>query len=210
MAIVTVDQPLYAKADDIVLASPELNRLVVRLGGFHTAMSFMGAIGFIMRGSGIEELWSTVYAPHSVEHMLTWHAYSRALRTHLIAVAALTSLISDNHSDPGKGDLHDLFKIHSDLLSGRAEISELLPAYNVVRILQKESESFLENGLSNIRTGRLWVNYMTMVSPLRLFIFAERTGDWALHLHMLAKMIPAFHAAGHIQYAKFARRYLDS
>ena len=94
---VTFDQPLYAKADDIVEASPEIDRIVVRLGGFHLIMSYMGAVGFIMKGSGIESLWATIYAPKTVEHMLTGHAYARALRGHFITSAALTRLMIDEN-----------------------------------------------------------------------------------------------------------------
>jgi len=45
---ITFDQPLYSKAIDIVLT--ENMNIVVRLGGFHTLMNFMGSVGYIMRG----------------------------------------------------------------------------------------------------------------------------------------------------------------
>ena len=50
-----------------------------RLGGLHTLMSFMGSIGWLMKGSGLEELLAEVYADHSVTHMLSGKAISRAL-----------------------------------------------------------------------------------------------------------------------------------
>ena len=68
---VTFDQPLYQKASEIVAASDDLNRIVVRLGGFHLLMSYLGSIGHIMSGSGLEDLWKRVYARDSVPHMLT-------------------------------------------------------------------------------------------------------------------------------------------
>ena len=68
---VTFDQPLFHKASGIVSASDELNNVVVRLDGFHLLMSYMGAVGNIMSGSGLEELWATVYAKASVAHMTT-------------------------------------------------------------------------------------------------------------------------------------------
>lgn len=40
---VTFDQPLYAKAREIVAAAPEgsdLSKIVIRLGGFHLLISF--------------------------------------------------------------------------------------------------------------------------------------------------------------------------
>ena len=41
------------------------------------------------------------------------------------------------------------------------------------------------------------------------FIRAERTGDWLLHLNSVKAMIPHFHAAGHLPYAKSAHLYLQ-
>ena len=76
---VTFDQPLYAKGAEIVASdtSRELENVIVRLGGFHLLMSYLGAIGYVMSGSGIEELWTEVYAKLTVPHMLSGHAYSR-------------------------------------------------------------------------------------------------------------------------------------
>lgn len=49
--LLTFDQPLYAKAREIVSAAPEGSEVSkIRLGGFHLLMSFFGAIGYIMQG----------------------------------------------------------------------------------------------------------------------------------------------------------------
>lgn len=42
---------------------------------------------------------------------------------------------------------------------------------------------------------------------MKRFIRAERTGDWDLHLDSVKEMIPYFHAAGHLNYAKSAHLY---
>ena len=76
---VTFDQPPYAKAVEIVAASSDLANAVVRLGGFHLLMCYLGAAGFLMGGSALESLWETVYASGSVIPMRTGHAYSRAV-----------------------------------------------------------------------------------------------------------------------------------
>ena len=88
---VTSDQLLYIKAVKIVMSSPDLPNIFVRLGGFHLLMSYMGSLGFIMAGSRLESMWETVYAPNSIQHMLTGHAYSRALRAHILSSAAISS-----------------------------------------------------------------------------------------------------------------------
>ena len=53
----------------------------------------MGTIGFIMSGSGLQNLFSTVYAPGSTEKMLTGHAYSRGVRAHFLAHLALAKRV---------------------------------------------------------------------------------------------------------------------
>ena len=61
--IVTFDQPLFIKAVDIVDASAELcDSVIVRLGGLHMTFSYMGSDGYIMSGSGQEQMWSTALA----------------------------------------------------------------------------------------------------------------------------------------------------
>ena len=56
-------------------------------------MSFMGCIGYLMNGSGLKELLSTVYAKHSVEKMLNGHAYTRAIRAHLLCHQAIANIV---------------------------------------------------------------------------------------------------------------------
>ena len=60
VSCVTFDQPLWLKACGII-EEAGLD-IVARLGGFHTLMSYLGAIGKVMKGSGIEELFNKVYA----------------------------------------------------------------------------------------------------------------------------------------------------
>lgn len=58
--MLTFDQPLLLKASTIVESAGEdsdLYPIILRLGGFHTLMSFMGSIGHLMRGTDLEESW---------------------------------------------------------------------------------------------------------------------------------------------------------
>ena len=56
-------------------------------------MSYMGAIGYVMSGSRLDKLGETVYAPNSVVHMLTGHAYARALRAHILSSVVIISVV---------------------------------------------------------------------------------------------------------------------
>ena len=86
-ACITFDQPLWLKAVEII--SERSLSIVCRLGGFHTMMSFLGSIGSMMKGSGLEEALEQVYGPNAVAHMMTGKAVSRALRGHFLVESAL-------------------------------------------------------------------------------------------------------------------------
>ena len=50
---------------------------------------------------------------------------------------------------------------------------------------------------------------MEQVFLLKMILYAEHTGDWKRYLHCITRMIPYFHAAGHLAYAKSTRLYLQ-
>jgi hypothetical protein len=200
---VTFDQPLYAKAIEIVASDEILQGVVVRLDGFHLLMSFMGSVGYIMGGSGLEVLWESVYAPASVVHMMTGHAYAHALRAHLLTSVALFTFMMTEMEDKTKESPSALHKA----IIGQKPVD--LVDEKVMQTLIEKNQQWIKTEKERSRTGRLWLNYMEQVSLIKQFIYAERTGDWALHLNSIRQMIPYFHAAGHLAYAKSARIYLQ-
>jgi len=91
--IITFDQQLYWIAFMVIEDQPMssfLRRIVLLLGGFHTEMSLLGAIGSIMAGSGLKEMLAQVYAEGSVDQMLSGKAVARAVRGHFLIDSALT------------------------------------------------------------------------------------------------------------------------
>ena len=52
-------------------------------------------------------------------------------------------------------------------------------------------------------------NYINYINIVKTFIRAERTGNWDLHLTVVANMIDHFAATGLIHYAKSACLYLQ-
>ena len=52
-------------------------------------MNFMGSIGSMIKGSGLEEVFGTVYAQNVVTHTISGKAVSRALHGHFLVRAAL-------------------------------------------------------------------------------------------------------------------------
>lgn len=98
----TFDNPLYWKARRIIEDEPEsspIKRIVLCLGGFHTKMSFLGTIGHIMAGTGLDVVLNQVYAENSVTHMLSGKAYARAIRGHFLVDSALNSILLEDIMD---------------------------------------------------------------------------------------------------------------
>ena len=98
--IVTFDQPLWWKALQIVKSEDEgslLASIVLRLGGFHTEMSFLGSMGASMKGSGLEEVFEAIYAKNTIPPMMSGKAISSAIRGHLIVDYALNTAVFDHY-----------------------------------------------------------------------------------------------------------------
>jgi len=90
-------------------------------------MSYMGGVGYLMRGSGLEELIETVYASRTLDHIMNGKAYDRALRVHMLVSTALIKHILDQRpqylDDIGTEEIRSL---HAHLMSGTATEEEIL------------------------------------------------------------------------------------
>lgn len=89
---------------------------------------------------------------------------------------------------------------------------DIMKAVFTSKALEKVQEMTTKNTNEQMqkRTGRLWIQYMEMVSLMRQFIKAERTGDWNLHLQSVKQMLPYYAAAGHNNYLKSSYIYLQN
>lgn len=203
---VTFDQPLDIRARIIVNDQKYLTNIVVRLGGFHLLMSFLGAVGYIMSGSGLQELWLIIYAQKSTEKMISGHHYSRSLRAHFLTHLALSKLILNEMciSEIEKQKWRIFFLNWEDEISSITGIQERF----LNELLKRFGTAVIEIKKRG-KTAQLWIQYLEYVSLVREFIFAERSGNWQLHLYCVGRMLPVFHAAGHLNYAKSAHLYLQ-
>ncbi|KYN08445.1 hypothetical protein ALC62_00577 [Cyphomyrmex costatus] len=196
------------KARDIVAAADPslgLENIFIRLGGFHLLMSFMGSIGYVMQGSGLEQIFYNIYAENCVQKIMCGHAYSRAVRAHILTQLALTKIIMENinFTDEVRNEMDYFIDIFNRATVLTADENS---AVKSVAKKFKDALILLEN---NGPTAKLWVQYCRMVTLLKQFIEAERSGNWALHLKTIQKMLPFFHASGHYLYAKSAHLYLQ-
>lgn len=97
--IVTFDQPLFWKATMIILSvDPDndphnLRSVFVRLGGFHSLMSFLGTTSYLMEGCGLSEAFKVIFAENAVDAILSGHAFARSIRGHILNLVALCTHI---------------------------------------------------------------------------------------------------------------------
>jgi len=231
IACITFDLPLYIKGVEIS-KSHNMN-VVCRLGGFHLLMNFMGAVGKIMAASGLSEALETCYGAVTLTHMMTGKAYAKALRGHLLAESGLMQLLMNDllaqhsscavdesdemHCDPCL-DVSPLTKTEVDALRdlyGHVVSHEVTgddsdaDVFSCIVDLSKRLDAHKTQLSKDNRTARLWIQYLYYVNIVKQFLRAERTSDWQRHLVTVSKMLNLFAAAGHRNYAKCARLYLQ-
>ncbi len=59
-----------------------------------------------------------------------------------------------------------------------------------IQDLIRKVENQIKIIASRGKTATLWIQYFYLVLILRQFIYAERMGNWYLHLECVEKMIP--------------------
>lgn len=215
--IITFDQPLYWKAYLIIQNEPEsssLKNIILLLGGFHTQMSFLGTIGKLCEGSGLEEALETVYATNTVPHLLSGKAYSRAVRGYLMIDLALNRLFTDELVPQTMTKLEwvqllsKAETLFDDLMAERITIAEL-ESNKTLELIENERREFKKTISGRSRTAKFWLQFMEMVDVLKSKIRAERTGDWKLEMGTLRKMLPYNASAGHNLYTKCIHIFLQ-
>ena len=206
---VTFDLPLYIKAMEVKASCPEFENVLIRIGGFHWLMSFMGCIGSIMEGSGLQDVLNTVFALGSVDKILSGHAYARAVRAFSLINTVLASLILE--------DMEENKEINS---ADKTYLANLLSEISTLKTEKKFDEKkfndlydkflvYKNKMAARGPTAKLWIQLFDLTTLIKQFIEAERTGNWQMHLDTCQRMIPFFCAAFHYKYAEYGYIYIQ-
>ena len=105
-----------------------------------------------------------------------------------------------------QSDVNEINELYEKLRAREISSIEISNYPGLVKI-QRALDTLLHELRDRSRTAKLWLAYIEYVDTLKLFIRAERTGDWNLHLVAVGKMLKLFAATGHFNYAKSARLY---
>lgn len=90
--IVTFDQAIYKLAKEIQWKRPEqFEDMVVRMGGFHIMLNYLGTIGKMIADAGVHELLvdAGLYSDVTIGSILKGKQYKRAIRAHKLLREAL-------------------------------------------------------------------------------------------------------------------------
>ena len=118
---VTFDLRLWLKAYEIA-KSKQLD-LVIQLGDFHTLISFLGSIGAVMKGSGLDKLLEPIYASYSVTHIMSVKAVAILLRAHFLVESVLMGLLIEQ-APKDEFDTSSLEKIYQGLVQGNLDLND--------------------------------------------------------------------------------------
>ena len=226
-AVMTFDQPLYARAVNLQLDYwDKFHKIFLRIGGFHQLVSFLGASCKRMEGSGLEKLLESVYAKNSIPKMMEGKAYTRTLRALLLLDCALHHIMSKTfiENEETVHSLDDTYKpsiskaqwehllmqlktVYESILSKDISLGDASKTEHIQELFAVISEIYVV--YQQRRTAKLWLNLCKCISIIRRFIQAERTHNWDLHLLTCDQMLPILAAAGHNNYTKCIRYYLQ-
>lgn len=212
--IITFDQPLYWKAAEIIMDAPQsspLKSMILLLGGFHTFMNLLGAIGTLMEGTGLRNIMEVVYGSNAVQHMMTGKSVQRAFRGHLLVDRCLSQLVvSELQKDDSQFEalVTQAEEMYSSMLTKETTL-ESAAASDILNQIKEKMDTKRADLSQRSKTSQLWVSYQKMLQTAQALIKADRIGSWKLHLRAMLDCLPIFAAAGHYNYLKSSYFYLQ-
>ena len=176
---------------------------VCQLGGFHILMSFLGSMGNLINGSGLEEAFEEFYSGGTIKYILSRHAVARALRAHILAQTVLVHHISNTLTHEGNfrvSGLESFYNIVMENALTKEQTDDINNNDAFINMLNAISNYSKETS-KEFRTPKLWLLYIE-------YIYMPLHFNWYLHPQFLMKMIYLFAASGQRSYAKYSRLYL--
>ena len=215
--VLTCDQAIYEINLGLQKKKPDkYKHLILRMGGFHIASNFLGALGKLFKSSGIETLVveAKVFLGGTMNKLMADKDYYKMVRCHTMVMSTMLELYweafeSWTLDEPGV-DLDVMASLNAAI----RKLAEAAAHEDTTAALQAQAEmiavaddvqkllSDFENTLCNSPTAKLCIMYINMVLLLKRYIAAERKGCWEDHLTEVENMLPYLVSAGHIFFSK--------
>ena len=210
--MVVFDMAIYLKAQEIRWNDKILHdRVVVRLGEFHTAMSYLGVIGRRFGSAGLSDILveADIIGQGSINSVLSGKHYNRAIRAHKIMFEAMQRLkfraFRKTLSPQENAATDNLFNKLTDVFPSAAFVRE--SESEEVAILFDKYTEFCKRRISESKVFAFWESYIEMVQLLLNFIRATRNSDWESHLDCVFFISAWMHAYDRTFYARYLPIY---
>lgn len=135
----------------------------------------------------------------------------------MILESSNPDVLQDNFYDVVQGylpekldqsDVDEINDLYNKLQAYEINTDDIVKSSTPMK-LQIVLDTLMHELRTKSRTAKLWLAYIRYIDMLKLFIYAERTGNWNLHLVEVGWMLDLFAAARHFNYAKSAQLYLQ-
>ena len=214
---ITVDQAVYAKAVEVCnnpCLRNHMKPVVLRLGAFHTAMTFIAVIGKRYGSAGLRDILieSDVIAEGSVDQVLNGRQYNRAINALKIVMEAMWRVRWAGFlqwlAEAQGTATRNMEQLQHDVTLVRHDTS----IANVEALISSDSFAQLEEDLALFQStlgpnATFWSEFIVMVQLLLCFIRASRTRSWSLHLRCLQEMLPWLAAYDRTNYSRYLPLY---
>jgi len=208
--VVVMDQAIYAKAQTIRWQTPIfMDRIVIRLGAFHTTMTALACVGKRFQDAGLQDVLieSSAVAPGSVSGVMNGHNYNRSIRCHKLMAGALHRLCWQSFMESVPLEMQEQYR---DVISS---LQSSFPGQYVQHVegasfqaMMNEYDIFITEGNKNA-TFAFWNSYLEMIEDILLFIRATREGNWHLHLAAVRALLPWIFAYDRTNYSRYLPVY---
>ena len=217
--IVTFDQAIYKLAKEIQWKRPEqFEDMVVRMGGFHIMLNYLGTIGKMVADAGVHELLvdAGLYSDATTGSILKGKQYKRAIRAHKLLREALgvcewkTFVDSEFAEGEVVTNLQELASsVAKCCQEGSLHTKEVFGEMTqAVSLLQDSLAKFREKMQAQSELATFWLNYMDSVDLMLTFIRSEHSQNWDQHLSCVTEMAKYFHAYDRQNYSRWLTVYI--
>ena len=204
--ICVFDLAIYAKVQQIRWADKSLiEKLVVRLGEFHTCMSFMAVIGKRYGDAGLSDILieAGVVAEGSLSGVISGHHYNRSIHAYKILYETMEELRFQEYLDSIDEARYEevVCTLEATDWYSFAEVEG-----NIIEI-QLDYDQWAEKRSEEDPTFKYFSSLIDIISLLLTFIRATRTSDFNLHLAVIEHMMPWYFAYDRTNYARYLPAY---
>lgn len=178
-----------------------------------------------MENAGLEDVWveSELFGQNAVKSVMDGKHYYRAIQGHIWAYEALSHIKFEAYLDwllqqnpeqhrevvAHRSAVLELFRQHGVRSRDESLVNAVMPFSELLDCPQYvEKADEFHNMLKKNPNHAFWLQYLQLVEILLSFIWANRDGDWLLHLASFEAMLPWLTVYDHLNYARWGPVYL--